>query len=425
MVVFLFLIFFSLHFPRIAIAKVVTLNPAFDTTVVSSLPQNNYGTNDRLTVGKNYKDFPPNGRVFQTLVKFDLSQIPKNSTINSATLRLYQVGEDQCQEACAWEKSSFSIYLYLTDENWSENSVTWSNQPSYSFYEMPLTGTIGKESGYKNWDVEIFVKKWVSQTSLNYGFLLRAPGLDITGPDCAAEFYSRESSLSKPQLAVDYTPPLSIPPKIQPKILDLVAPKISNIQVTWNIDTAQVSWVTNEASDSFLDYGETATYGQTLGKSESVTEHKIDIPGLKYDTLYHYHVKSKDAKGNLATSGDATFTTPKEPTVEAEVVDQTPPLESEETAETAPETTETSPATVDAEAGEGAKKEAGTSMSALSSPTGFFGLSLGALLLIGGGFSIFLVLIVLVIVLLATRKPKEIEKSAPSSKAEDIKEAEK
>jgi hypothetical protein len=40
----------------------------------------------------------------------------------------------------------------------------------------------------------------------------------------------------------------------------------------------------------------------------------LALSGLSPGTLYHYLVKSRNAAGNLATSGDFTFTiTPREP----------------------------------------------------------------------------------------------------------------
>ena len=40
-----------------------------------------------------------------------------------------------------------------------------------------------------------------------------------------------------------------------------------------------------------------------------VTSHSVTLTGLAASTPYHYRVKSRDAAGNLATSGDFTFTT--------------------------------------------------------------------------------------------------------------------
>ncbi len=83
---------------------------------------------------------------------------------------------------------------------------------------------------------------------------------------------------------------------------------------------ATISWTTNEASDSQVEYGTTTGYGtSTTLNASMVTTHSVPLSGLTSLTLYHYHVKSKDAAGNLATSADFTFTTTNGP-------DTTPPV---------------------------------------------------------------------------------------------------
>src|SRR5262249_44098226 len=71
------------------------------------------------------------------------------------------------------------------------------------------------------------------------------------------------------------------------------------------------TWKTNEVSDSQVDYGATASYGQTTALNTAlVTSHSIDLPGLTANTIYHFRVRSNDASGNLANSSDYSFATP-------------------------------------------------------------------------------------------------------------------
>src|SRR5262249_25704438 len=73
---------------------------------------------------------------------------------------------------------------------------------------------------------------------------------------------------------------------------------------------ATIAWTTNEAADTQVEYGTTTSYGSsTTLNSSLVTSHSVNVAGLLPNTTYHYRVKSKDAAGNLATSGDFTFTT--------------------------------------------------------------------------------------------------------------------
>lgn len=92
---------------------------------------------------------------------------------------------------------------------------------------------------------------------------------------------------------------------------DTTPPVISSVAAT-SITTsgATILWSTNEAADSQVDYGTTANYGQTTPVSSSlVTAHSLPLGSLAAGTTYHYRVRSKDAAGNAAVSGDFTFTT--------------------------------------------------------------------------------------------------------------------
>src|ERR1700730_3044429 len=73
---------------------------------------------------------------------------------------------------------------------------------------------------------------------------------------------------------------------------------------------ATISWMTNEASDSQVDYGVTTAYGSASAlNGTGVTAHTVTLGGLTGSTLYHVRVRSRDAANNLALSADSTFTT--------------------------------------------------------------------------------------------------------------------
>src|SRR5262249_26297649 len=96
---------------------------------------------------------------------------------------------------------------------------------------------------------------------------------------------------------------------------DTTAPVISSMRAV-NIGTsgATITWTTNEASDSQVEYGTTTAYGSSTARNPSLaTSRSQPLSGLTPSTLYHYRVKSRDAAGNLATSGDGTFTTTDPP----------------------------------------------------------------------------------------------------------------
>ncbi|OGL67065.1 hypothetical protein A2856_01125 [Candidatus Uhrbacteria bacterium RIFCSPHIGHO2_01_FULL_63_20] len=95
---------------------------------------------------------------------------------------------------------------------------------------------------------------------------------------------------------------------------DTTAPVITNVQaVDITTSGARITWDTDEASDGFVDFGPTVSYGTTLSNASLVTSHSVALTGLTDATLYHFRVRSRDAALNEAVSGDATFTTTDDP----------------------------------------------------------------------------------------------------------------
>ncbi|HRH31588.1 MAG TPA: fibronectin type III domain-containing protein [Candidatus Paceibacterota bacterium] len=93
---------------------------------------------------------------------------------------------------------------------------------------------------------------------------------------------------------------------------DVTAPVISNIVATPGLNSVVITWDTNEASSSYVNYGPTTSYGTTtteIDTSPRVVNHTVTITGLTANTLYHFRVNSVDASANAATSADGTFTT--------------------------------------------------------------------------------------------------------------------
>jgi len=92
---------------------------------------------------------------------------------------------------------------------------------------------------------------------------------------------------------------------------DTTSPVISNISSSSITDeTATITWATNEAATSRVEYGTTASYGsQTTLDSTLETSHSVDLSGLSSNTTYHYRVKSKDAADNERISADSFFST--------------------------------------------------------------------------------------------------------------------
>lgn len=80
---------------------------------------------------------------------------------------------------------------------------------------------------------------------------------------------------------------------------------ISNIQ-SGNITTnsAQITWTTDVAASSDVEYGTSTSYGSSASGTSGTTSHAVLLSGLQPNTIYHYRVKS-----NETYSGDYTFNT--------------------------------------------------------------------------------------------------------------------
>ncbi len=97
-------------------------------------------------------------------------------------------------------------------------------------------------------------------------------------------------------------------------------PTISQIAVSGITTTgASISWTTDVAATSQVEYGTTTAYGTlTTLNSTLATSHSQALTGLTLGTLYHYRVHSKNSSGVETISGDFVFQTNS-------VTDTTPP----------------------------------------------------------------------------------------------------
>jgi hypothetical protein len=95
-----------------------------------------------------------------------------------------------------------------------------------------------------------------------------------------------------------------------PPAPDTTPPEISNVRVS-NVKRGSVSvtWMTDEASTTVVQYGRTTAYGKKRSNTNLVVRHGITLTGLSANTRYRYRVESEDEAGNLAASTNLTFKT--------------------------------------------------------------------------------------------------------------------
>jgi hypothetical protein len=107
------------------------------------------------------------------LIQFDLSSIPSNSLITSATLNLYAdsmssngvVGQPTYGTANAG-------FIRRITQAWSESTVTWNNEPAYTtLHEAILPQSTAITQNYST-DVTSLVQDMINDTANSHGFLL-------------------------------------------------------------------------------------------------------------------------------------------------------------------------------------------------------------------------------------------------------------
>jgi hypothetical protein len=88
-------------------------------------------------------------------------------------------------------------------------------------------------------------------------------------------------------------------------------PVISNVSVSSITNTtATITWTTDQASSSLVNFGTTTGYGSASPLNPtSVTSHSVTLTGLTPGTTYDFDVVSANLGGMSSTSANATFVT--------------------------------------------------------------------------------------------------------------------
>jgi hypothetical protein len=273
-------IFFILSFPVTITAQTTSLTPSADATVIQA-DATTYGGSAVLASANSDTEFK------SFLIKFDLSAIPANATIENASLSLYQIDSATGETVV--------ISAYKVTSSWTELSVSGSNMPTFDTGVGYGALSVNTDPGQKTFSQNFsdLTQNWLENSSSNFGLYFEA----TNSVDYNHEFGSRDSS-NKPSLSLTY----SIP--------DDDDPTISNVEVADVTKTsAKVSWNTNEEASSFVEYGTDDSLGMVAGSEGKNTIHQIELTSLTPATVYHFKVYSEDESENRGESGIQMFTT--------------------------------------------------------------------------------------------------------------------
>ena len=189
-------------------------------------------------------------------------------------------------------------------------SVTVSNAPPPAISGVGA-GSVTTTGATISWQTDVGASSQVDYgTTTAYGSSTTADGSLVTshaqtlsGLAPATQYHYRVRSAGSgtaQAVSGDFTFTTATPPP----------PVISNVSASAVTATAAtIEWTTDTPSDTTVEYGTTTAYGASAAAAGLVTGHTQGLTGLGSGTVYHYRVKSRDAYGQVSTSGDGTFTT--------------------------------------------------------------------------------------------------------------------
>ncbi|HEV8543720.1 MAG TPA: S8 family serine peptidase, partial [Verrucomicrobiae bacterium] len=88
--------------------------------------------------------------------------------------------------------------------------------------------------------------------------------------------------------------------------VDLVLPRILNVQVKSDYENATISWETSEPTDALVQFGESKFLGKTVYRGKLETAHSLSLAALVPDRIYYFQMASRDEAGNTAIDDNDT-----------------------------------------------------------------------------------------------------------------------
>ena len=185
---------------------IIQLTPVADTYLDASNSTTNYGTTTFFSIEGE------NTRLKRALLKFDLSTLPSNATIVSASLVLQKVGTD----VTANDVSVYRMGTTTPAQNWTETGASWDKYTGSSswtvsgansdIFATPYATTSVSANGSYSWTVTSLVNDWVNNSIANNGIMLRA-NPEQSGNQPLFDFNSKQAASNQPVLVITYSLP--------------------------------------------------------------------------------------------------------------------------------------------------------------------------------------------------------------------------
>ncbi len=190
-------------------------------------------------------------------------------------------------------QSTATRVYYFTPTNWFSMKAYYNGNQYQATETYKGTTITQNASAYDENITTIYLGGWQNVTGSRYD--------DI-----------RVRSYVDPEPSITSWGTEEIPVTPTPTPSDVSAPVISNVAVVAQSDSTTVTWITNEASSSQVEYGLTGDYGTSTSETNTsprVTQHSVTLSDLKSCAKYYFRVKSKDEANNQGVSDQGVFYT--------------------------------------------------------------------------------------------------------------------
>ena len=177
--------------------------PRNDTSINQKRPYETYSNSTNLYVSNTYGN-NSSGWEQDTLLRFDLSELPLYTQVHIATLYLYYYDYKNMNPVHR------VISLHQLTSEWNPNTVNWKTRPTHTNKNVSFTST-PSTFGWMTWNVTSETQRIISNPSRNFGWQLSddTPWRHINIPIIVLKS-TETQTICQPYLKIAYTIPLIV-----------------------------------------------------------------------------------------------------------------------------------------------------------------------------------------------------------------------
>lgn len=157
---------------------------------------------------------------------------------------------------------------------------------------------------------ESFAEVVVSSTTEPEGETLQLPATDTSGSFTNAMVLSTEAAVADGRLQVQHGDLIEVRyaddapsgMRVSTANVDLVAPVISQVEVTSSFGAAVISWTTDEPAVGAVRYGSDQQYDTEIRNVMFTETHEVIVKNLDSNGTYEFILINEDRAGNLTTN---------------------------------------------------------------------------------------------------------------------------